>query len=183
MPVVTGAIAKNPDMILIGNIGGDSASMIRTVGEAGYQGVVGSSQTGVGLERILEQLKGVEHYAEGFYDVEWVWHPPTPELQAFKDEYAKRNPTWAVNAINGYLMTIVLFQALQDAGTVTDVDKIVEAMENVKVEHPLFPEKPIMSMGGKKTLGQRHQLQYQFALNRVKDGKPSSIKLLEAVYP
>jgi branched-chain amino acid transport system substrate-binding protein len=183
MPAVTGAKAKNPDMILIGAAGMDAASIIRTIGDLGYKGVVGSYMTGLGLERILKGLKGAEDYAERFYDVEWAWHPPTPKLREFMATYGTIQPEWQMTAIPGYVVATTLFQAVSEAGTVEDTDKIAEALRNVRVPHPFYPGNPVMTMGGEKTLGQSHQLEIPVALNQIKNGKPISIRVLEEDIP
>jgi branched-chain amino acid transport system substrate-binding protein len=79
--------------------------------------------------------------SRGYGVVEW-YHLGHPGAQAFIDKYKKAYPGSVVlvpenNCYDGYIGTKALLLAIEKAGTITDVPKVIEAFENLKFNEPI----------------------------------------------
>jgi ABC-type branched-subunit amino acid transport system substrate-binding protein len=125
MPIATKIASTNPDLY-ISSIAGGVEDIYGTMVAMGYEGLGASYYwTEAGAERIGWDV------CEGYllflpFPVGDVW----PEVTAFRAEYDDRygiefapSAFWAAN------MAYVMTRVLEQAGTVDDVDKIIETME------------------------------------------------------
>jgi len=182
---ITGILAKKPDMIEIGTIADATPAAVKTIRQLGYKGVLGSSFSGKEPRDLLAAMKGEEHLLDGFYDVSFGYEPPTPATEQYLERYAKKTGS-AVGANASAAQTptsLVLFKAIQDAGTFTDPDKVAWALENVRVPYPYYPNTPELFFAGRETYGARKQLAVPSIVVMIKDGKIHNLGISENVTP
>jgi len=167
---VTKVMAMNPDCILIGNINGQIADIVRTCRDLGWKGGLCSTYPAEAVSSLLEQLKGQEKYLDHYYELELNWYPASPEMQAFQDAYTSyAGHEYYVNAASHWWEMAVLIRALPIAGTITDADKISQAIESLKIPCPYAPGNPVCTFGGKQTYGYNMQLSVPVACDSVQN--------------
>jgi branched-chain amino acid transport system substrate-binding protein len=176
-PLATAAVNKRPDLVVMGIIGADSVGMIKTLREYGYTGPI-ASYSALGTEAIVKGLSGVGKYAERFYDEEFDWYPFNAEEEQLRTEYVKRTGNWVEGVPLYYYNLQLLCKAIQDAGSITDTDKVRRALENVRLTDEFFPGKPEIHFGGLKTYGHRHSIVAPVGLITVKGGKPVGLEVI-----
>ncbi|MBZ8132380.1 ABC transporter substrate-binding protein [Afifella sp. IM 167] len=166
VPLITRLMAQNIDAIDLNGISPSTAGLIaKQAREMGFTGLLVRSG-GPATEEIVN-VAGAET-VEGMLVYTQI-DPSNEEVAA----YAKRYQDTYGKAMNGfspsfYDGTHMLFQAMQDAGTVTDVDKVRVALENIKDYDGILGT---LNWTGKDTYGIDHQIDAPFFVSEVKDGK------------
>ncbi len=131
-PVATKAMTYDPDLIVSGGFGGGLAA---AMWDFGYDGIVinnwwegeAMAKT-VGWDQLTEKNRfGTGYIIFGLHPFGGVF----PELEVMAEEFERRSgmeagPTMAWITNNLYMWT----DALQQAGTVDDIDKIIETFES-----------------------------------------------------
>jgi branched-chain amino acid transport system substrate-binding protein len=174
------AVNTNPDMIVFGSPSSAAPALLKTLKSLGYEGVVGSPATPEDLEA---DIKGAGSAANGFYQVEVHSWPLTPQLEAFKKAYTKKAGDWNALAPAHWIGAQFLLKAYQNAGTIDDPQKVMEAAETTSIPDPMVPGSPEIKLGGKETFGQVRALALPVALNQAVDEKPVTKAVLEVPVP
>jgi branched-chain amino acid transport system substrate-binding protein len=169
-PSVTKVMAMKPDCILIGNINGEIANIVRTCRNLGWKGGICSTYPAEAVDSLLRQLKGQEGFLENYYEMELNWYPASAEMQAFQDAYtAYTGHEYMVNAASHWWEMAVLIRALPIAGTISDAEKIGKAIESLKIVCPYTPGNLECSFSGKETYGRNMQLSVPIACDTVRN--------------
>ena len=183
-PVATGILAKDPDVVVIGGLGGDIPPIVRALREQGYEGLITSSWSVISLPQLLEAFEGEEDLIEGYLAIEPQTYPFSPETQALSDEYQSRTgDVWGTNLNNYYYEITFLLEAIQRAGTVDDTAAIAAELENVSLPYKFFPNEPVISFGGTSKLGRPHQAQVPMGVNVITNGQLETIDVIIASVP
>ena len=183
-PVATGILAKNPDVVVIGGLGGDIPPIVRALRQQGYDGLITSSWSVISMPQLLSAFEGEEDLIEGYLAIEPQTYPFTPETQALSTEYERRTgDTWGTNLNNYYYEITFLLEAIQRAGTVDDTAAIAAELEKVSLPYKFFPDQPIISFGGTSKLGQPHQAQVPMGVNLISNGQLETIDIIIASVP
>lgn len=179
-PYLSRAVNADPDMIVFGSESGATPALLKTLEAIDYRGVVGSAAA---PEDLSAHIKGAGEDANGFYQVEVHSWPETRALQSFKAAYGKKAGNWNALAPAHWISARFLLRAIQNAGTVSDKDAIMEAAESTRVTDPLVPGAPRVGLGGEKTYGQPRQLEAPVALNQASAGRPVTRAVLRVPVP
>jgi branched-chain amino acid transport system substrate-binding protein len=165
---VAKVMAMKPDCILIGNMNGQIADIVRACRDAGWKGGLCSTYPAESVDALLKQLKGQESYLERYYEMELNWYPATAEMTAFQKAYESyAGHEYYVNAASHWWEMAVLIRALPIAGTISDADKISKAIESLKIVCPYAPGNLECTFGGKQTYGYNMQLSVPVAMAGV----------------
>lgn len=180
-PVLASAVRANPDMIALSDVPGSIGSIVKTLRQLGYEGVIGSSSIGQSLEDGLEA--GGEDL-EGYYQAERFAYPYSAELEQFKANYeGVSGGEWSTVAVDFWFQAQHFFEALQQAGTIDDVDKIREALETTTITDPFVEGSPSIGMGGDQLYGHPRELEVPIVVNKIVDGQPTTVEILEIEIP
>ena len=182
-PIVSGALAKKPDIIEIILSIEDTPALIRTIRELGFDGPLPSPQFGINVEDIVRGLEGVEQYGNNVYVVEYDYYPRPAGLTRLRDEYVKREGEWLGFVVGAYWNPLSMFEGLKAAGTVDDIPAIARAMEGMCITSDLYPGDPEVCFGGTQKYGQKHQLPQPAGLNGLEDGVAVSYDLIVPTVP
>lgn len=110
--------------------------------------------------------------AEGAYVLD-VINVQDPAMQKFMERYSRRfNMSMNHFVPNFYDMTMLIFEAMKNAGTVSDTVKVRDALEKIKDYKGVSG---MISMIGKKTYGVNRQIGTPFFISRVHDGKEITV--------
>jgi ABC-type branched-subunit amino acid transport system substrate-binding protein len=192
--IVTGIVAKNPDMILLGGLTGDGPGFIRLARDLGYEGVLGSVYAFPTMPQLLDAFKGgEEHLMENYYAIEEHSYDSfggyaDPDLVQLVADYDLLEPgTPQAGIITAFYTMDLLLKGIQEAQTVDDTDKIAAALETLEVPNIFLPGDPIMSFGGagksdvELIKRQEHLLWNAMAMNIYKDGKSQTLKIISTI--
>ena len=193
LSIATGIMRSDPDLILIGGVGGDTPSFMRSLRELGYDGLMGSLYAFPTIGQLLDAFQGGEEYLlDNFYAVEETSYDDAgnfadDDLIALVDEYRKREPGEAQSGIVTFYYTMrMLLEAIEEAQTVTDTDKVKEVLETKTWVNKLLPGDPTMSFGGAGkspvplTLRQKHIIWHSMAMNVFRNGKRETLEIFNA---
>ena len=176
-PIITRILAGHPDVVdTASSPPGDAGVIIKQLRLAGFTGAIGRLG-GPGTEEILRVVGGIE-VLKDFYWFETV-ATEDPKVRAIDDEYRKllgKEPVggtalWA--DLPGARMTL---QAISDAGTITDVQKVADALRKLPVDDPNIGEG---FWGGLKQFGIAQELVFPFGVGIIKDGKNQGVMRVE----
>ena len=180
LPVVTKALAQNPDMLNLGCVGQGGPQLLKLARQLGYEGVIGCScEDDINL---YLNHAGPEA-TEGFYIVGSHGFPEGPEIKAFRDAYVEREGEWTATSVSYYQGIRALLGGIQKAGSIDDILAIVEGIRQTSVVQELLPGKPLITWGGTKTWGQAHQMQVPVVINVIKDGKAFTVSVVPPTVP
>ena len=184
-PTVTAALAKQPDVVLVGLVLGDSVAIIKTIRELGWEGpMISAVNTYHGLNEIMAGLEGVEEYAEGFYQVDYAPFPPNAAGQQFIDDYkARTGGEFNTFAFASWWLMEGFAAALKTAGTVDDPDEIMAAYEKVQLKYPFYDGNYVNGSGGKELYGKDRVCETPQALSVVRNGVPVTLDVLVPSIP
>lgn len=170
-PLLTRLVGQGVDVIeLDGNTPGTAGSIIKQVREMGFTGPI--VRTGGPATKEILAIAGPEN-AEGIYFHSAV-NPASPKFIAFKQRYAAKYGDKA--DMNGFTPAFydgasVLLSAVEKAGTVSDTDKIRDAIENIKFDGVQGP----LIWTGRETYGIAHQIVGNFYIMQLKGGKEEAV--------
>ena len=170
MPLLSRAFAQQLDALDIdGAAPGDGGLMVKQSRQMGFNKLI----TRVGGPGTPEMIK----IAGPKFSENVVYYSPidpyAPEVVKLSKRYDAKFPP----PMNGFTPqfydgTLWLFQAIKKAGTVTDTDKVMEALANSSYEGRCTGP---MSWIGKATYGIDRQVKFPFYACEVKDGRESVI--------
>ena len=152
-------------------------TIIRTLREQGYDGPVAGWPV-TDWSGIIDGLEGVEHYAEDVYLAQYSYYPLQDAGLELKERYEATGEAWTDNATHYYLAPAFLGEALQAAGVVDDPWLISKAMEESRMNNPLYPGEPEMYWDGEAKFGYKHQLAHPLAMVSYKDGELYTDKVI-----
>ncbi|HEX7127041.1 MAG TPA: ABC transporter substrate-binding protein [Thermodesulfobacteriota bacterium] len=170
-PLLTRMIAQDVDVFdLNSNAPGEAGLLLKQARQAGYTKLIWQ----VGGPSVDEIIAIGGPLAEGFMSYD-VFDFSSPQGKKFVEAYRARwdgiinaqTPGW-------YNAAKILFRAIQVAGTVTDVEKVrnaLYALEEQKFDPGMYGP---VRWGGKADYGVAHQLLLNFWIVEVKDGKAVS---------
>jgi len=193
LSVATSVKSKNPDLILMGALGGDGPAFMRTMRDLGYEGLIGSLYSFPTIPQLMDAFKGgEEHLLENYYAVEEVAYESDgsyadADLRELIAEYDLREPGSPQSGIVSFHYTMkMLLDALYDAQTVTDSDKIAKVLETKVWKNEMLPGDPSMSFGGAGkskvalTERQKHIIWSAMSMNVYRNGKPETLEVFDA---
>lgn len=165
VPLLTRMLARGIDAIeLDGNSPTTAGLITKQARELGFKGKI--VRTGGPATAEIINVAG-KASAEGMF-VHTPMNPAQPSTKAYADMYAAKYKT----SMNGfspafYDGTTMLFEAMRQAGTVTDTEKVSAALEKIKD----FPGAlGNLNWTGKAMYGIDHQLDAPFYVAQIKDG-------------
>ena len=193
LSIATSIINERPDLILLGGVGGDGPSLIRSLRELGYTGVLGSLYAFPTIPQLMDAFEGgEEHLLENFYGVEENAYEDDgryadPDLRELITEYRTREPGNPQSGIVTFYYTMrMLLEAIEEAQTVTDTDKVKQVLETKVWTNEMLPGDPTMSFGGAGqgdvplTLRQKHIIWSSMSMNVYRNGKPETLEIFSA---
>jgi branched-chain amino acid transport system substrate-binding protein len=179
-PILTKAIATNPDMLVIGlGVPGNVPVIIKQARELGWKGPIGMTQGAVGAVSTLVKIAG--EAAEGF-----LYSTPchddrnfmTEEEKAWMDYFLKRwGEPFVADAFLGYKMFDLYFQGVRKANSLNP-DKIAKALETN--EFVVLGWKIHFGVTPDCYMGRPRALMFPLPITTIKNGKA---KVLELVFP
>ena len=134
-------MAKKPDILVLSLFGTDLTSAIKQFAEMGLSKrlKIVCPKTAMAIAKECGAA-----YDENVYGaVTWYWTAQDyyPKARKFVDAYMKKYTTPPdADADSGYVATMALFEAMRKAGTVDDVDKLIETLEGQVWQYNKGPE-------------------------------------------
>jgi branched-chain amino acid transport system substrate-binding protein len=134
-------MAANLDFIVMNNLGADQTAAIKQASELGLTKKMKIVCSKTAMHTIKELGPVYDENVMGGMTFFWKLAEKYPTSKKFAESYMKKygDPV-EQDGESGYVATNVLFMAMEKAGTVTDKDKIMRAMEGLKYELTKGPE-------------------------------------------
>lgn len=166
VPLLTRMMARGIDTIeLDGNAPTTAGLIVKQAREMGFTGKI--VRTGGPASKEIVNVAG-KQATEGLF-VHTPINPDVPAIKAYAATYQKKyNQPMNGFSPSFYDGTEMLFKAMQNAGTVTDTDKVRIALENIKNYHGIMGT---LNWTGEKRYGINHQLNAPFYVAELQDGK------------
>ncbi|MCF8041140.1 MAG: ABC transporter substrate-binding protein [Desulfarculaceae bacterium] len=126
-------LAKKPDFLVLSVFGSDLVSAIKQFGELGLSQRIKIALPKTAMPIMKECGSSYNENVYGAATWYWTLYKKYPNAKPFVDSYTKKfgRPPDA-DADSGYVGAQTLFMAMEKAGTRTDVDKIIPALEGLK---------------------------------------------------
>lgn len=134
-------MAKNPDILVLSLFGTDLTSAIKQFAEVGLSKKlkIVCPKTAMAIAKECGAA-----YDENVYGaVTWYWTVQNyyEKAKKFVDAYMKKHGTPPdADADSGYVGTMTLFEAMKKAGTVDDVDKLIQTLKGQVWQYNKGPE-------------------------------------------
>ncbi|MCC2595849.1 ABC transporter substrate-binding protein [Pusillimonas sp. MFBS29] len=171
---ITRIMVKQPDLIELDTTPPSTAGLIiRQARELGYKGMF-SKIGGPGVPEIVKAAG--KEFAEG--TITYVAADMSNEKYKWlEQQYTNFYPA-PMNAFNVFFYdgARMLFKAMQNAGTVTDTDKVRDALAEVT---PFEGMQGALVWGGKELYGNNHQIQAPVFVGVIKDGKEVIVEKID----
>jgi branched-chain amino acid transport system substrate-binding protein len=134
-------MAANPDIIVMNNLGADQTAAIKQANELGLTKKMKIVCTKTAMHTIKELGPAYDENVLGGMTYFWKIQDKYATSKKFNEAYMKKfgSPV-EQDGESGYVATNVLFMAIEKAGTVTDKEKIMKAMEGINYELTKGPE-------------------------------------------
>jgi branched-chain amino acid transport system substrate-binding protein len=134
-------MAANPDFIVMNNLGADQTAAIKQANELGLTKKMKIVCSKTAMHTIKELGSAYDENVMGGMTFFWKLQDKYATSKKFVENYMKKfgDPV-EQDGESGYVATNVLFMAIEKAGTVTDKEKIMKAMEGIKYELTKGPE-------------------------------------------
>jgi branched-chain amino acid transport system substrate-binding protein len=176
--VLAPALRANPDVIVLGSVGGDAPAIVSTLRQLGYGGVIASDVVAQTLENVVAGAGATA--ANGMYQAEQSTYPHTGELEKYRSAYqAKCSGTWdATQGVLFWTEAKFTFEAIKNAGVTDNPGAILAAMAHTKIETPFVAGTPAVALGGEAEYGRPRELTTPVAINQFKDGEYRTIAVL-----
>ena len=131
-PLATGLMGKDPDLVLA------DTSVLTPMWEMGYEGLAGSIiwWNSMAVTPGWDNVQGYLCYMPQPVS-EW----PTDEVMEFTAEFQARNGEFTQGAFYAATILQVLTEALKKAGTVDDVDRVIQALQTETLDTWIGPVK------------------------------------------
>lgn len=135
-------VAANPDVLVINVYGQSMDGLIKQLGEAGLNN---GKMKFITPKSHLTSIKGVgAAYNENFYGAHsfyWTMQDKFPKAKKFVAAYGKKHGVPpSQDSEGGYTGTRALLEAINKAGTTTDVNKLIKTLEGFKMDYNKGPE-------------------------------------------
>jgi branched-chain amino acid transport system substrate-binding protein len=134
-------MAKNPDFLVLSVWGSDLVSAIKQCGELGLTKKIKLALPKTAMPLMKECGSAYDENVIGAATWYWKLAEKYPKAKSFVAAYEKKygRPP-AADADSGYVAAMSLYMAMNKAGTKTDVEKIVAALEELKWDLHHGPE-------------------------------------------
>lgn len=134
-------MAANPDFIVMNNLGSDQTAAIKQANELGLTKKMKIVCSKMAMHTIKELGSACNENVIGGTTFFWKLQDKYATAKRFVENYGKKfaEPV-EQDGESGYVATNVLFMAMEKAGTVTDKQKIMQAMEGIRYELTKGPE-------------------------------------------
>ncbi|WP_313697904.1 ABC transporter substrate-binding protein [Achromobacter sp.] len=172
-PLLMRMMAQDTDVLDLNlNAPGEAGLLVKQARQIGYKGIIWQVG-GPGIDEVADIAGPL---AEGFMSYD-VFDFNEPAAMKFVENYKKR---WSgvINAQTPgwYNSARILFKAIEEAGTVSDTDKVRKAMESISgFDAGIYG--PVV-WGGERAYGVNHQLLNKFWITEIKNGKPHALTSL-----
>jgi branched-chain amino acid transport system substrate-binding protein len=134
-------MAANPDFIVMNNLGADQTAAIKQANELGLTKKMKIVCSKTAMHTIKEIGAAYDENIMGGMTFYWKLRDKYATSKKFSDAFQKKyGKPIEQDGESGYVATSVLFMAVQKAGTFTDKEKIMNAMEGLKYELTKGPE-------------------------------------------
>jgi branched-chain amino acid transport system substrate-binding protein len=134
-------MAANPDFIVMNNLGADQTAALKQAGELGLTKKMKIFCTKTAMSTMKEVGSAYDENIMGGMTFYWGLKDKYATSKKFMENYMKKyGQPIEQDGESGYVATNVLFMAMEKAGTVTDKEKIMAAMEGIKYELTKGPE-------------------------------------------
>jgi branched-chain amino acid transport system substrate-binding protein len=167
--VLTRLIKANPDVIEAEGTPGDAPLIVKQARELGYKGQI--THVGGPVAQAVLSVAGAE-YSEGFT----YFQPFDTTTSGYKEFFQKFQDAYKTDmndfAPYFYDSALLLFKSLTAAGTVTDTDKIAEALRTTSLDSPLRGQ---ISFGGEEHWGCKCEIESSSFIGRLVGGKPTIV--------
>jgi len=135
-------VAANPDILVFNVYGQSMDAFIKQIGEAGLHK---GKMKFITPKSHLTTIKGVGAvYNENFYGAHsfyWTLQDKFPKAKTFVEAYGKKyGVPPSQDSEGGYTGTRALLEAMNKAGTTTDVDKLIKTLKGFKMDYNKGPE-------------------------------------------
>jgi branched-chain amino acid transport system substrate-binding protein len=176
--VLAPAVRADPDVIVLGSVGGDAPAIVSTLRQLGYDGVIASDVVAQTLENVVAGAGA--NAANGTYQAEQFTYPHTDELEKYRSAYqAKCSGTWdATQGVLFWTEAKFTFEAIKNAGVTDNAGAILVAMAHTKIESPFVAGTPLVALGGEAEYSRPRELTTPVAINQFKDGEYRTIAVL-----
>jgi branched-chain amino acid transport system substrate-binding protein len=164
---LTPVVAAKPDMVSIGVPSGDTPTIVKTLRQLGFKGVVG---TPIPLSDMTQMIEGVGAAMDGYIQADDVSYPLTQDYKDFETLYKSFGVHASTTAAGYYIFDAVFLDALKRAGTISDPDKIIQAMKSATYTDKFIAGSPMAYMSGSIRYGQTSQLVLPLTINQVQGG-------------
>lgn len=177
--VLAPVIRANPDLIVLGSVGGDAPAIVSTLRQLGHHGVIASDVVAQSLENIVKGA-GAEA-ANGMYQAELSTYPRSKELEAYRSAYEEKcSGGWdAPQGVLFWTEAQFTLEAIKNAGVIDNPDTILNAMARTSIQTPFVAGSPTVALGGESEYGRPRELMTPVAINQFKDGKYRTIAVLD----
>ncbi|MCW2686830.1 MAG: periplasmic binding domain protein [Mycobacterium sp.] len=177
--IVAPAIQANPDVIVLGSLGGDAPAIVSTLRQLGYHGVIASDVASQSLENVVKGAGA--NAADGMYQAELSTYPGSKELENYRRAYeSKCSGDWdAAQGVLFWTEAKFTLEAIKNSGAIDKPDAILKAMAHTTVETPFVAGSPMVVLGGEAEYGRPRELTTPIALNQFKDGEYRTIAVLD----
>jgi len=134
-------MAANPDFVVMNNFGSDQTSAIKQASELGLTKKMKIVITKTSLITMKESGPAFDENILGGASFDWKLKDKYATSKKFVDNYWKKyGQPPEQDGETGYVATNVLLMAIQKAGTATEKEKIIAALEGMKYELTKGPE-------------------------------------------
>lgn len=138
---LTRIMAAKPEVLVMNNLGADQTAAIRQLSELGLTKTMKVVCTKTAMTTMKEAGAAYDENIIGGKTFYWGLKDKYPGAKKFMDTYMKKfGQPIEQDGESGYVATNALFMAMEKAGTVTDKEKIVAALEGLKYTLTKGPE-------------------------------------------
>jgi branched-chain amino acid transport system substrate-binding protein len=177
--VLASALRANPDLIVLGSVGGDASAIVSTLRQLGYHGVIASDVVAQSLQNIVKGAGASA--ANGMYQAEVSTYPPTKALEKYRSAYEQKcSGGWdETQGVLFWTEAKFTLEAIKNAGVTNNASAIITAMAHTKIVTPFVKGTPTVVLGGAAEYGRPRELTTPVAINQFKDGGYRTIAVLD----
>jgi branched-chain amino acid transport system substrate-binding protein len=180
-PLISKALAKNPDMIDMPISGEPQAGGIaKAAKELGFNGILLTEceKDPIALAQIAGDAAEGMYWQGGGTDEGII----TPKMKKFISDYAAKYGEWNTNAALHVYNMPFLMKSIQLAGVADNSDRIVkEGMEKLEWPSPYLKGNPVERLYGKKVYGRKNLIHHPMCLMQMDKGKAKTVSVLPSM--
>ena len=171
--LVTQIMAANPEVLVMNNLGADQTAAIKQLSEFGLTKNMKIVCTKTAMTTMREVGAAYDENVYGGMSFYWGLRDRYPGSRTFMENYMQRfGQPIEQDGESGYVATHMLFTAMEKAGTVTDKEKIVAALEGMQYT---------LTKGPETIRGCDHQREQSYLLLRGKGAQAKDWDLADIV--